>query len=64
MRTNETVTGVCDDTRSGARRGASPSIIVEDGLLGFLDDEDPLPSIVVDRKGLLPSRRIRAKTIK
>jgi hypothetical protein len=62
---NQTVTGGRDE---GTRRATSPSIIVEDDDLRVLiEDEETLPSLpsmIVDRKGLLPVRRVRAKTIK
>ena len=80
MRTSETVTGVCGAGSRRPSTDATIVVdedllpLVEtfevthaDGRRTTIEREtavESLPSIVVDRKGLLPMRRVRAKTIK
>lgn len=80
MRTSETVTGVCGRGSRRPSTDSTIVVdddllpLVEtfevaepDGRRSTVERPttlESLPSIVIDRRGLLPSKRVRAKTIK
>ena len=79
MLTSETISGVCGGSRRPSTDATivvdedllplieTFEVVHDDGRRTTIEREaavEALPSIVVDRKGLLPTRRIRAKTIK